>query len=215
MAAAARVDPKTYFTAEEWAELSPRSSWKGLALVAHAWIVILAAGAMAIIWPITIPLAVIIIGGRQLGLGILMHDAAHGALHPNPKINDFVGEWFTGGGLVRYRTYHLGHHKFAQQAEDPDLGLSAPFPITRTSLRRKMIRDLTGQTAFKLRFGDFQARLKARKPGQPVLPIIVEEFRRKRRWLLGAWSPRRLGRPWASGGPGLWSGYCRSSPGSR
>jgi fatty acid desaturase len=193
MAAAARVDPKTYFTAEEWAQLSPRSSWKGLALVAHAWIVILAAGAMAIVWPITIPLAVIIIGGRQLGLGILMHDAAHGALHPNPKINDLVGEWFTGGGLVRYRTYHLGHHKFAQQAEDPDLGLSAPFPITRTSLRRKMVRDLTGQTAFKLRFGDFQARLKARKPGQPILPIILEEFRRKRRWLLGGMVATALG----------------------
>ena len=50
----------------------------------------------------------------------------------------------TPGGLVQYRTYHLGHHKFAQQAEDPDLGLSAPFPITRLSLRRKIVRDLTG-----------------------------------------------------------------------
>ena len=50
--------------------------------------------------------------------------------------------------------YHLQHHKFAQQAEDPDLGLSAPFPITRASLRRKIVRDLTGQTWFKQRFGD-------------------------------------------------------------
>ncbi|MEI6440068.1 MAG: fatty acid desaturase family protein [Alphaproteobacteria bacterium] len=206
MASAARVDPKTYFTAEEWAQLSPRSSWKGLALVAHAWLVILAAGVMAIVWPITIPLAVVIIGGRQLGLGILMHDAAHGALHPNSKINDFVGEWFTGGGLARYRTYHLGHHKFAQQSEDPDLGLSAPFPISRTSLWRKMVRDLTGQTAFKLRFGDFQARLRARKGGQPILPIILEEIRRKRRWLLGGMIATALAAPFGAwwAWPVLW-----------
>ena len=199
MPAAARVDPKTYFTPKEWAALSPRSSWRGLALVVHAWVVIAAAAIMAVIWPLTIPLAVIIIGGRQLGLGILMHDAAHGALHPDPKINDFAGEWLTGGGLVRYRTYHLGHHKFAQQGEDPDLGLSAPFPITPLSLRRKMIRDLTGRTGFKLRFGDFVARLRSRKPGERLAPIIIEEVRRKRRWLafgvivtaiaapLGAW----------------------------
>jgi len=88
MSVAARISPKDYFTTQEWATLTPRSSWKGLALVAHCWATIFAAGAMAVIWPITIPLAIMIIGARQLGLGILMHDAAHGALHPNLKVND-------------------------------------------------------------------------------------------------------------------------------
>lgn len=185
MPAAARVDPKAYFSPAEWATLARRSRWKGLALLAHAWGVIFAAAAMAVVWPLTLPLAVIVIGGRQLGLSILMHDAAHGALHPNPRINDLAGEWLTGGGLLRYRAYHLGHHRYAQQDEDPDIGLSAPFPITRTSLRRKMLRDLTGRTFFKLRFGDLVRRLRDRSPGQPVLPILVEEVRRKRRWLLG------------------------------
>ena len=36
-----------------------------------------------------------------------------------------------------------------QQADDPDLALSAPFPISKKSLRRKFIRDLTGQTGWK------------------------------------------------------------------
>ncbi|MES2342202.1 MAG: fatty acid desaturase family protein [Pseudomonadota bacterium] len=206
MAAAARVDPKTLFTPEEWAPLAARSSWKGLALIAHAWLVIFAAGAMAVIWPLTLPLAWIIIGGRQLGLAILMHDAAHGALHTSLKVNDFAGEHLTGGGLVRYRTYHLGHHRFAQQAEDPDLGLSAPFPITALSLRRKVVRDLTGQTAFKLRFGDLAARLKARKPGQPLAPILIEEIRRKRRWLLGGVIITAIGAPFGAwwAWPVLW-----------
>ena len=191
MAVAARVDPKSYFTPQEWAPLSARSSWKGLALVAHGWAVIglTFAGVMAaerylgLWWLLTLPLAVMIIGGRQLGLAILMHDAAHGALHPNLKVNDWVGEWLCTGGVERYRKYHLQHHKFAQQAEDPDLNLSAPFPITRTSLRRKVIRDLTGQTWFKERFGVARARLKARKKGEPVLPILGQEIWRLRRWI--------------------------------
>ena len=61
--------------------------------------------------------------------------------------------------------------------------LSAPFPITRLSLRRKMIRDLTGQTFFKQRFGSFVARLKARKAGEPLAPIVFAEIKAKRRWL--------------------------------
>jgi len=184
MAAAARVNPNDVFTTEEWAPLAARSSWKGLALVAHCWLVISAAVLMAIIWPITLPLAVVIIGARQLGLAILLHDAAHGALYPHPKVNDWVAEWLCGGGVVGYRKYHLQHHKFAQQAEDPDLGLSAPFPISRISLRRKIVRDLTGQTWFKQRFGRLTANLKARKAGEPALPILGNEIYRQRRWLV-------------------------------
>src|SRR6478735_1554907 len=163
MAVAARIDPKTYFTPDEWAPLSRRSRWMGLALVAHAWIVIGLAMAMAALspWyllPLTIPLAIAIIGARQLGLAIMMHDAAHGALHPDLKVNDWVGNHLTTGGLQGYRTYHLGHHKYAQQAEDPDLVLSAPFPITRLSLRRKIVRDLTGQTYYKQKWSGLVQR---------------------------------------------------------
>jgi len=185
MSAAARVSPKDFFTPEEWAPLSRRSAWKGPALVAHAWAVILAAGAMAVIWPVTIPLAVMIIGARQLGLAILMHDAAHGALHPNLKVNDWVGDHLTTGDLMAYRPYHLGHHKYAQQAEDPDLVLSAPFPITRTSLRRKIVRDLTGQTYYKLKWSGLVDRIRNRKPDEPLWPILKDAAVRRKRFFLG------------------------------
>src|SRR5471032_544786 len=185
MAVAARVSPKDFFTSEEWAPLPVRSSWKGLALVAHGWLVILAAGAMAVVWPITLPLAVMIIGARQLGLAILMHDAAHGALHPDPKVNDWVAEWVCSGGLISYRNYHLQHHKYAQQSEDPDLVLSAPFPVTRASLRRKIVRDLTGQTYYKLRWSGLVNRLRDRKSGEPLWPILKEAVVSRRRFFLG------------------------------
>src|SRR5690606_13257795 len=93
MPAVARVSPKSFFTAEEWAGLSARSPWRGLALVAHCWAVIVLAAAAAVVWPVLIPLAVMIIGARQLGLAILMHEAAHAGLHPNLKVNDWVGHW--------------------------------------------------------------------------------------------------------------------------
>ena len=185
MAAAARLDPKQFFTPEEWAPLSARSSWKGWAMIAHAWATIFAAGAMVVVWPFTLPLAVMIIGARQLGLAILMHDGAHGALHPNLTWNDRLGDWLTPGGLVQYRTYHLGHHKFAQQAEDPDLALSAPFPITRLSLRRKILRDLTGQTYYKQRWAGLVKRLAERKPGEPLLPVLKDAVVSRKRFLIG------------------------------
>jgi len=185
MAAAARVAPKAYFAPDEWAPLARKSAWKGPALVAHAWIVIGLAAGMAMAFPITIPLAVMIIGARQLGLAILMHDAAHGALHPNLKVNDVLGDKLTPGGLVNYRTYHLGHHKYAQQAEDPDLGLSAPFPITRQSLRRKIVRDLTGQTYYKQRWAGLVKRLGDRKAGEPLWPILKDAIVSRKRFLIG------------------------------
>ena len=169
MPAAARADPKAYFTDAEWAGLSVRSTWRGLLLVAHAWAVILLAGTMFVIWPNpgTLVLAVMLIGARQLGLAILMHDASHAALHKDMKVNDGVGEWLcgapVGASLFRYRPYHLTHHKFAQQSEDPDLGLSAPFPTTRASFRRKVIRDLTGQTFFKQRIAPTLDAYRTRK----------------------------------------------------
>ena len=163
MPAVARLKPGQFFSPEEWASLSARSSWKGLALVAHCWGVI-ALAVVAGVWiPWLIPISIMVIGTRQLGLAILMHEAAHAGLHPNLKVNDWVGHWLcavpVGASLDAYRPYHLTHHKYAQQAEDPDLVLSAPFPVTRASLRRKIIRDLTGQTFFRQRIAPLFVRV--------------------------------------------------------
>ncbi len=168
MPAVARIDPKPIFSPAEWSALTARSSWRGLALVAGAWALIVGAGALFVFWPnpLTYVLTVMLIGARQLGLAILMHDGAHGALHPNRAVNDWVGEWLcaapVGARLADYRPYHLKHHRYTEQPEDPDLGLSAPFPITRASLARKMARDLTGQTFIKQRFGPILAKREGR-----------------------------------------------------
>ena len=166
MPAVRLLPPDRFFDRAEWSAITTASRWRGLWLVAHGWIVSIAAVGLAA-WsgnPLAWLLAVIVVGGRQLGFAILMHDAAHGLLHPNRKVNNFLGQWLTGAAvgsdLIAYRTYHLQHHKFTQQPEDPDLSLSKPFPTTRASLFRKVLRDLSGQTFFKQRVAQFRFAMK-------------------------------------------------------
>ena len=99
-----------------------------------------------------------------------MHDTSHGLLFKSEKLNAFVGQYllaiFVGADMPVYRKYHLRHHLYTQQENDPDLGLSAPFPITKQSFMRKMLRDLFGLTAFKLRVGQLHAAFRNLSDGE-------------------------------------------------
>jgi fatty acid desaturase len=152
-------------TPEQIRSLRGKSDLMGALLVLHAWSLI-AGGMVLFAWwpnPLTFMLAVTVIGTRQLGLAILMHDAAHGLLFANRRPNEWVGTWLCAApifsSMTLYRPYHLAHHRHTQQAEDPDLGLSAPFPVSRRSLWRKIGRDLTGRTAYQRRFEQFRGGL--------------------------------------------------------
>ena len=136
---------------------------------ARAWLSLLTnwgtvAGAMALVawWPnpLTILLALALIGGRQLGCAVLMHEASHRALLSNRRLNDWVGNWLCAypvwSDIDRYRPCHLKHHARTGTELDPDLGLVTPFPVTKSSLRRKIFRDLTGQTGLKIAVASFK-----------------------------------------------------------
>lgn len=147
---------KAYLSSDEIRPLAARSDAMGLWLVAHCWGVIALALALFAVWPnpLTFVVAVALIGSRQLGLAILMHEAAHLALFKTRALNEFTGEWLCGRPIMAelraYRHYHLTHHRFTQTDKDPDLSLSAKFPTSHASLQRKFIRDLTGRTGVKL-----------------------------------------------------------------
>jgi len=173
--------PRQLFTEQAWAELTAPVTWQGPALVLHAWAVV-GLCLLAIAWsgyhPLVIIVTTMVIGARQLGLGILMHEAAHGLLHRQKRINDGLGQWFAaapvGSDLNWYRPYHLQHHRHVQTEADPDLSLSAPFPVSKDSLRRKIIRDLTGQTFFKQRvFAIVAAFFKPELATQPGAEVIA------------------------------------------
>lgn len=147
---------KAYLTAVEIQPLARRSDVAGALLLLHCWGLIAGALVLFALYPsvITFMLAVTIIGSRQLGLAILMHEAAHNALFKSAALNEFAGEWLCGrpilAELAAYRHYHLTHHRFTQSDKDPDLSLSAKFPTSRASLLRKFGRDLSGMTGIKL-----------------------------------------------------------------
>ncbi|MGI9324429.1 MAG: fatty acid desaturase family protein [Pseudomonadales bacterium] len=148
--------PTDYLSQEDLGRYRVLSNWRGAWMIAHCWGVILLTWLVVFQWtnPLTVLLGIAIIGTRQLGLFVLSHDGAHYTLFSNRHLNDWASEWLLsraqlGGSIHGYRRYHLQHHRHTQQEEDPDLALSKPFPISAASFRRKVIRDLTGQTGVK------------------------------------------------------------------
>jgi fatty acid desaturase len=140
-------------TLEELGHLRRTSTLRGVRLVLHAWGVIAGAIALYVLWPsaLTLGVAVPVIGARQLGLLVLMHEAVHWLLLPRGRLNTWVGTWLCatplGTDLKAYRRRHHLHHRHTQTDGDPDLALSAPLPVPRRRLALAALSDLTGWTA--------------------------------------------------------------------
>lgn len=88
-------------TLEELGHFRRTSTRRGVCLVLHAWGVIAGAIALYLLWPsgLTLGLAVLVIGTRQLGLMVLMHETAHGLLFRQGRLNTSVGTWLCAGPL--------------------------------------------------------------------------------------------------------------------
>src|ERR1700760_2724371 len=171
-AASHRVAARDLVTSDQLATLRERVEWKGVLLIVHAWVVIFGAMALVAVFPnpATYILAVMLIGSRQLGLAILMHDGAYRCFSYSEKRNMALTQWLCAYPIFAdtqaYRRYHLQHHARTQQEDDPDLVLSAPFPITKASYRRKFLRDITGRTGYEQRKAQFLNAL-----GDPSWPL--------------------------------------------
>ena len=150
---------KGLLTASEITALTQRSDARGLWAIVSTWAIVVVAMALAAIWPnpLTIVVALLLIAGRQLAFGILQHEAAHGTLFKTRWMNEVLADWLCARPVwqhvAKYRAHHLVHHTRTGTADDPDLSLHAGFPVSRASLRRKMLRDISGLTGLKLIFG--------------------------------------------------------------
>jgi len=148
-------DWRSAFTRDELRSLRVIRDRDGWAMVLSNFLLV--AAAMALVawlprWWTVLP-ALFVIGGRQLGMAIVMHEAAHRTLFRSRRRNDALGDW--GGAywvflsVPLYRPYHLQHHAHAGTDQDPDLALKTPYPAGRASLLRKCLRDLTFVTGVK------------------------------------------------------------------
>jgi fatty acid desaturase len=140
-------------TLSELQDLRRLSGIRSALFVLHAWATIAGAMALYVVWPsaLTLVLAVAVIGSRQLGLLVLVHEAAHWRLFTHPRVNDRIARWLCAypmwAELSAYRRRHHLHHAHTQSADDPDLALSARVPVPGAVFWWEVARDLSGVTA--------------------------------------------------------------------
>jgi fatty acid desaturase len=105
-------------------------------------------------WPNPLVLlgCIIIIGTRQHALFVIAHDAAHYLLYDNRTLNDIVGRacaTLQGLSMCTYRVIHRLHHNNLYGELDPDTALHGGYPRGKWYLIRKLLKDLSGLTAWK------------------------------------------------------------------
>jgi len=114
----------------------------------------------AVLWatvawaPWSWPIAFVLMGRAHAQMASLMHEAAHRLLFTHRGANDLVGRWLLGyPGLTptdAYRRVHMAHHRREFGPDEPDRALYDGYPIGGDSFRRKLWRDATGRTGWKL-----------------------------------------------------------------
>ena len=140
---------------EEIERVTRRDNLKGVSAILCQWLAIIAIFTVVAIWtnPLSILVGIVLLGGRQLGFGILQHECGHKTLFTTPQINQFVGDWLVSPpGLSNMNAYmrtHHPHHRLAGTHDDPDLPNYQDYPITRSRLKRKLLRDVTGRTGIR------------------------------------------------------------------
>jgi len=142
-------------TKDEIQRFSQRNNWSALRIVVGNWLMIIAIFAAVAYWthPVSIAIAIVLLGGRQLGIAVLVHDCGHGTMFTRLSWNRFVAHWlaapFIFSDAEAYRIKHNKHHRLGGTKDDPDLQNYVNYAVARRSFLRKIMRDLTGRTGFK------------------------------------------------------------------
>jgi len=156
------IKPGDIVSSDESHALRQRSNIWGFWLIIHCWGVIAASMALYIYFPsyLTLLFGILVIGGRQLGLAVLMHEGSHGMLFKTRSLNERVTQWFTAWPMIlnmhAYRVRHMAHHRFTRTEKDPENYLYTPFPVSKSSMIRKLLRDLSGIVFIRTTYAIFR-----------------------------------------------------------
>ncbi|MFT7597898.1 MAG: fatty acid desaturase [Acidimicrobiales bacterium] len=165
------------------ANLRTIPQWKSaitLALVVLEPVAVVAAA----IWlshPVAWVAAFLLMGRAYARFASLGHEAVHRTLFNNNGLNDWVGRWILSYPswvpFELYRRAHINHHRDEMGPKEPDVALYANYPVSRASFRRKLLRDATGRTGWKLFVGLVKAARKRKPTAVRILacqiPIIA------------------------------------------
>ncbi len=130
-----------------------RNAWTAITAVGLP-ITVIAIAILANRWWLTL-LLVPVMGILQNRMFILHHEGAHRLLFSNRRLNDILGVnifgWLAfGTGTHAYRRGHSNHHRDEFGPKEPDFLLYSFYPIARDSFRRKLRRDATGVSAYRI-----------------------------------------------------------------
>jgi fatty acid desaturase len=150
------MDRTKYLSKEEVRHFTSKSDWLAGRTLLVSWSLLLAVFWMVDSWtnPLTIVLAVVLLAGRQLGLAVITHECGHTTFFKTRALNPLVGQLLAANpvfsDMPSYARGHANHHRLAGTPEDTDLSNYQAYPVSRESFKRKVTRDLTGQTGYKL-----------------------------------------------------------------
>ena len=179
------------------AELRRIPNLRAAGAVAGVWLesIAIVVGAVWLAHPLAYVAAFFLLGREIVKFNILGHEAVHRTLFSHKGLNDFAGKWLLSYHawvpFELYRRGHLDHHRDELGPDEPDVDLYAGYPISRASLRRKLVRDATGRSGWKILKGLLRGTRNPRtRPvalrilgAQVVLLAIATAFGRPELWL--------------------------------
>ncbi|MEC8428473.1 MAG: fatty acid desaturase, partial [Pseudomonadota bacterium] len=146
-------------TKEERVRLRKPDNIKAMAMFAFNWSLIATCFAVIAVTDslILVLLALLVMAGRQLGIGILLHECSHNGFFSTKRLNQNIGHWLAGMPLLVpmnfYRPYHMTHHSKTGTDADPDVHNIKQYPVSKVSMARKILRDFAGLSGMKMLFG--------------------------------------------------------------
>ena len=142
-------------TAEELARVTSKDDLRAACIVLFDWAMVIGLFVLAAAFPnpVTMLFTVLLLGGRQMAFGVLVHETGHKSFFTSQSVNDFVATWLSGYWVFSdkdaYMKGHLMHHKDCGTVDDPDLKNFDAYPVSITSFKRKVLRDITGKIGWR------------------------------------------------------------------
>ena len=160
-------------TAEELARVTSKDDLRAACIVLFDWAMVIGLFVLAAAFPnpVTMLFTVLLLGGRQMAFGVLVHETGHKSFFTSQSVNDFVATWLSGYWVFSdkdaYMKGHLMHHKDCGTVDDPDLKNFDAYPVSSTSFKRKVLRDITGKIGWRriVSIGRSLYRFNELKPG--------------------------------------------------
>ncbi len=126
-----------------------------------------------------------LVGARQYGLLVLLHDAQHSLLTPDHKTNDKIATWLLAApfGVIfsKSRLVHIKHHQYLGTGEDdPDYPIyctGKPEPkLTRRQVITYFLRQIFGAKFMRVFFPPRQEATKSTKSTELFAVLICQSI---------------------------------------